>query len=268
MISEMRADTVVGAGQAGRAVPMRVLLVEDDYRIAGPLAEGLGRYGFTVEHVGSGAAALTAGPADLVLLDLGLPDIDGIDVCRALRTVSPVPVIMLTARDAESDRVVGLELGADDYLAKPFSLRELIARIRAVLRRAHAEPVPFAGVVVPVAVVAESRAPERTAAPAGVQSLGPLVLDRRTRQVQVAGRQVAFAPKEFDLLALLAEDPGAVYSRQQILDRVWDPHYFGPTKTLDVHVAAVRRKLGDPAAIETIRRVGFRLTWTGEQVPA
>ncbi|WP_189330617.1 response regulator transcription factor [Actinoplanes ianthinogenes] len=166
---------------------------------------------------------------------------------------------MLTARDAESDRVVGLELGADDYLAKPFSMRELIARIRAVLRRAHAEPVPVVAAATPVAA---------GPLPAGVQELGPLTLDRRTRQVRVAGTPVAFAPKEFDLLALLAEDPGAVYSRQQILDTVWDPHYFGPTKTLDVHVAAVRRKLGDPEAIETIRRVGFRLTWTGEQVTA
>ncbi|BCY10943.1 response regulator transcription factor [Actinoplanes sp. L3-i22] len=246
---------------------MRVLLVEDDHRIAGPLAEGLGRYGFAVEHVGTGAEALAAGPADLVLLDLGLPDIDGIDVCRELRAVSAVPVIMLTARDAESDRVVGLELGADDYLAKPFSLRELIARIRAVLRRAHAEPVPFVAAVAYLAVAVPAPAAVAEVPPqVGVQELGPLALDRRARQVRVAGQPVAFAPKEFDLLALLAEDPGAVYSRQQILDSVWDPHYFGPTKTLDVHVAAVRRKLGDPEAIETIRRVGFRLAWTGEKV--
>ncbi|MFI7598840.1 response regulator transcription factor [Actinoplanes sp. NPDC049681] len=224
--------------------PTRVLLVEDDNRIAGPLTEGLGRYGFAVERVGTGAGALAAAPADLVLLDLGLPDMDGIDVCRELRGAGPVPVIMLTARAGESDRVVGLELGADDYLAKPFSLRELVARIRAVLRRAYAEPV-------------QATAPVTGA----VQQLGALTVDRRTRQVRLHGRAVSLSPKEFDLLALLAEDPGAVYSRQQILDQVWEPHYFGPTKTLDVHVAAVRRKLGDPAVIETIRRVGFRLMY-------
>lgn len=235
----------------------RVLLVEDDHRIAGPLTEGLGRYGFAVHRVSTGTDALAAAPADLVLLDLGLPDMDGIDVCRELRGRGPVPVIMLTARDGESDRIVGLELGADDYLAKPFSLRELVARIRAVLRRAHAQPVPVtAAVGTPAAVTGA------VGSPTGVQELGALTVDRRTRQVTVHGRPVALAPKEFDLLALLAEDPGAVYSRQQILDQVWEPHYFGPTKTLDVHVAAVRRKLGNPAVIETIRRVGFRLVCT------
>jgi two-component system, OmpR family, response regulator RegX3 len=241
---------------AGRhAGEMRVLLVEDDNRIADPLVEGLGRYGFAVERVSTGSAALAAAPADLVLLDLGLPDMDGIDVCRELRASSAVPVIMLTARAGESDRVVGLELGADDYLAKPFSLRELVARIRAVVRRTQAAPVPITAAVAPSASPAPAPATGTT-----VQRLGPVAIDRRTRQVQVDGRPVALAPKEFDLLALLAEDPGAVYSRQQIIDTVWDPHFFGPTKTLDVHVAAVRRKLGDPAAIETIRRVGFRLT--------
>jgi DNA-binding response OmpR family regulator len=233
---------------------MRVLLVEDDNRIAGPLSEGLGRYGFAVERVSTGRAALAAAPADLVLLDLGLPDMDGIDVCRELRASSAVPVIMLTARSGESDRVVGLELGADDYLAKPFSLRELVARIRAVVRRAQAAPVP--------AATTTAVKPAEATLTVGVQHLGPVAIDRRTRQVRVDGALVAFSPKEFDLLALLADDPGAVYSRQQIIDTVWDPHFFGPTKTLDVHVAAVRRKLGDPAAIETIRRVGFRLTLT------
>jgi DNA-binding response OmpR family regulator len=233
---------------------MRVLLVEDDNRIAGPLSEGLGRYGFAVERVSTGRAALAAAPADLVLLDLGLPDMDGIDVCRELRASSAVPVIMLTARSGESDRVVGLELGADDYLAKPFSLRELVARIRAVVRRAQAAPVP--------AATTTAVKPAEATLTVGVQHLGPVAIDRRTRQVRVDGALVAFSPKEFDLLALLADDPGAVYSRQQIIDTVWDPHFFGPTKTLDVHVAAVRRKLGDPTAIETIRRVGFRLTLT------
>lgn len=233
---------------------MQVLLIEDDERIAGPLAEGLGRYGFSVERVRTAAAALAAAEPDMVLLDLGLPDMDGIDVCRALRRRSEVPIIMITARGDEIDRVLGLELGADDYMAKPFGVRELVARIRAVTRRAR-----------PVATADTGRggdaAPPTAAAAAAdpAQQVGPLAIDRRTRQVHLAGRPVALAPKEFDLLAYLAQDPGAVCSRQQIVDQVWDPHFFGPTKTLDVHVAALRRKLGDPAWIETIRRVGFRL---------
>lgn len=226
---------------------MRVLLIEDDYTIAEPLAEGLGRYGFTVDHVRTGADALAADPGEMVLLDLGLPDMDGIDVCRTLRDRSTVPIIMITARNDEADRVVGLELGADDYLSKPFGLRELVARIRAVTRRLHPDAALFRD------------AGGRTGA--GLpQRLGDLVIDRRTHGVDVGGRPIALAPKEFDLLALLAEDPGAVYSRQQILDAVWDPHFFGPSKTLDVHIAALRRKLGRPDWIETIRGVGFRLT--------
>ncbi|MGP3921939.1 response regulator transcription factor [Streptomyces sp. 8N616] len=243
---------------------MQVLLIEDDERIAGPLAEGLGRYGFTVERARTGAAALAAPEPEMVLLDLGLPDMDGIDVCRALRQRSNVPIIMITARGEEIDRVLGLELGADDYLAKPFGVRELVARIRAVTRRTR-----------PPVMVQPARAPGTGHAPPSdaAQHIGPLTLDRRTRQVHLAGRAVALAPKEFDLLAYLAQDPGAVCSRQQIVDQVWDPHFFGPTKTLDVHVAALRRKLGDPAWIETIRRVGFRLhvpdgtTPTADSVP-
>ena len=214
---------------------MRVLLVEDDDSIAEPLASGLGRYGFRVERVGTGAAALSAPPHDLVLLDLGLPDMDGIDVCRRLRELSAVPIIVITARSEEVDRVLGLELGADDYVVKPFGFRELVARIRAVTRRAQAA--------------------EATA----VQRLGRLELDRRERRVRVGGAEVALTAKEFDLLALLSEDPGAVLARERILERVWDEHWFGPTKTLDVHVASLRRKLGDPGWIETVRGVGFRL---------
>ncbi|MBV9023492.1 MAG: response regulator transcription factor [Streptomycetaceae bacterium] len=225
---------------------MRVLLIEDDYTIAEPLVEGLGRYGFTVDHVRTGADALAADLAELVLLDLGLPDMDGIDVCRTLRDRSGVPIIMITARNDEADRVVGLELGADDYLSKPFGLRELVARIRAVARRLHPD-------------AALCRDGGRRRGDSVPQHLGDLVIDRRTRHVQVGERPITLAPKEFDLLALLAEDPGAVYSRQHILDTVWDPHFFGPSKTLDVHVAALRRKLGRPAWIETIRGVGFRL---------
>lgn len=240
---------------------MQVLLVEDDERIAGPLAEGLARYGYAVERARTGSAALAAPEPEMVLLDLGLPDMDGIDVCRALRRRSDVPIIMITARGEEIDRVLGLELGADDYMAKPFGVRELVARIRAVTRRARPQ-TPLARV--PGDAVGEGRpgqsASVRGPAPSDApQVVGPLVIDRRTRQVHLHEAPIVLAPKEFDLLAYLALDPGAVCSRQQIVDQVWDPHFFGPTKTLDVHVAALRRKLGDPAWIETIRRVGFRL---------
>ncbi|PWI10204.1 DNA-binding response regulator [Streptomyces sp. NWU339] len=236
---------------------MRLLLIEDDDRIAGPLTEGLGRYGFTVDHVRTGAAGLagTADSPDLVLLDLGLPDMDGLDVCRSLRARSAVPIIMITARGEEADRVVGLELGADDYLAKPFGVRELIARIRAVTRRTGASPFPSPG---------PAAAPEVAQPAPGPQLLGPLEINRRTRQVRLEGSEIAVTPREFDLLAYLAQDPGTVYSRQQIMDSVWDPHFFGPTKTLDAHVAALRRKLGDAAWITTARGVGFRLTIPGE----
>jgi DNA-binding response OmpR family regulator len=218
---------------------MRVLIVEDDEAIASPLAKGLEREGLDVDRVETGSAALgrtAEQPFDVVLLDLGLPDRDGFDVCRELRARSDVPIIVVTARSEEVDRVVGLELGADDYIVKPFGFRELVARIRAVARRRPA-------------VTTHATASE----------LGALSIDRRTRRVVVEGAEVALTPKEFDLLAFLAEDPGAVCSRQQVLEEVWDPHWYGPTKTLDVHVASLRKKLGDPRWIETVRGVGFRL---------
>jgi DNA-binding response OmpR family regulator len=218
---------------------MRVLIVEDDDAIATPLAKGLEREGFDVDRVGTGEDALErvlAARFDVVLLDLGLPDRDGFDVCRDLRSQSSVPVIVVTARSEEVDRVVGLELGADDYIVKPFGFRELVARIRVVARR---RPAQFA--------------------PSGATEIGDLVVDRRTRRVTVDGDEVALTPKEFDLLAFLAEDAGAVCTRQQVLEEVWDPHWYGPTKTLDVHVASLRKKLGDARWIETVRGVGFRL---------
>jgi two-component system, OmpR family, response regulator RegX3 len=225
---------------------MRVLIVEDDDAIATPLAKGLEREGLTVERVETGAGALECAEAeafDVVLLDLGLPDRDGFDVCRELRARSDVPIIVVTARAEEVDRVVGLELGADDYIVKPFGFRELVARIRAVARRRSPRADTNGGT-------------ER----AGVATeLGALHVDRRTRRVEVDGDDVALTPKEFDLLAFLAEDPGAVCGRQQVLEEVWDPHWYGPTKTLDVHVASLRKKLGDPRWIETVRGVGFRL---------
>ncbi|MGV9852492.1 response regulator transcription factor [Streptomyces sp. NPDC003442] len=240
---------------------MRVLLIEDDDRVAGPVVEGLNRFGFTVDHARTGADGLAATGAEMVLLDLGLPDMDGIDVCRALRARSQIPIIMITARSDEVDRVLGLELGADDYLSKPFGVRELVARIRAVTRRAwpttpgidQATPDVSRTAPDPVGGFASGHA-------AGPQHLGPLTIDRRARQVTLHQESVALAPKEFDLLAYLAEDPGAVYSRQQILDTVWEANFFGPTKTLDVHVAGVRRKLGDSSWIDNIRGVGYRLT--------
>jgi two-component system, OmpR family, response regulator RegX3 len=216
---------------------VHLLIVEDDDAIAVPLVEGLERADFTVTRVATGEAALdSASSADLVLLDLGLPDVDGTEVCRRLRARFAVPIIILTARGDEMERVLGLELGADDYVVKPFGLRELIARVCAVARRS-------------VASVEVERP----------QTIGDLVIDRRTRRVTVAGDEVALAPKEYDLLSLLSEDAGAVVSRQQIMDEVWDPHWYGPTKTLDVHVASLRKKLGDPGWIETVRTVGFRL---------
>ncbi len=215
---------------------MRVLLVEDERAIAEPLAAGLRREGFEVDWVETGTAALEAVLPDLVLLDLRLPDIDGLDVCRSLRASSDVPIIVVTARGEETDRVVGLELGADDYIVKPFGLRELIARIRAVTRR--------------------TMAPRSATAPVRV---GALEVDERTRRVTLLDRELDLSPKEFDLLAALAHDPGAAISRRRLLEEVWETTWYGSTKTIDVHVASLRRKLGDPAWIETVRGIGFRL---------
>ncbi|GAB3002389.1 response regulator transcription factor [Saccharothrix stipae] len=223
---------------------MRVLLVEDDEPIAESLTRGLGRYGFDVEWVRTGAEALAAGPTDMVLVDLGLPDMDGLDVCRELRARGDVPIIVISARADETDRVVGLEIGADDYVSKPFGVREVIARMRAVLRRvrpAMAQPDPT------------RPDPARP---------GRIAIDRRARRVHVDGVEVALTPKEYDLLVFLAEAPGAVFTREQIMEAVWDANWFGPTKTLDVHVGALRRKLGDAVAVETVRGVGFRLVLT------
>jgi two-component system response regulator RegX3 len=219
---------------------VRVLVVEDDDGIAEPLVEGLVREGFEAERVSTGVGALATPTADLVILDLGLPDMDGYAVCRQLRARSSVPIIVVTARGAEVDRVVGLELGADDYIVKPFGFRELVARIRAVMRRTSGSML----------------------GPEAVQVLGDLTVDRRSRKVTVAGGEVVLSPKEFDLLALLAEDPGAVVSRETILEEVWDPHWYGPSKTVDVHVASLRKKLRHPEWIETVRRVGLRLADT------
>jgi two-component system response regulator RegX3 len=228
------------------AVPRRkILLVEDEASIVRPLADALGREGFD-PHVATTAAegielARRLDP-DLVLLDLMLPDGSGFDVCRELRRSSDVPIVMLTARGDEADRVVGLELGADDYVVKPFSGREVIARIRAVLRRAGATPQTAEGPI----------------------EIGDLRLDPQRRSVEHGGEPVELARKEFELLHRLMSEAGSVITREQLLEDVWDMNWFGSTKTLDVHVSNLRRKLDDdPAApryIHTIRGVGFRFS--------
>jgi DNA-binding response OmpR family regulator len=220
----------------------RLLVVEDDRTIGEPLVEALAREGFTVRWVGTGAAALAAtDPFDLVLLDLGLPDLDGAEVCRRLRKTSSVPIIVLTARDDDVERVLLLETGADDYVLKPFGFRELVARIRAVRRRSTL-----------------TNGGDATPAPTPAAT-GGLVVDLRSRRVQLDGTEVDLTPKEFDLLALLASEPGRAFSREQIIREVWDEHWWGPTKTLDVHISALRKKLGAQPWITTLRGVGYRL---------
>lgn len=217
---------------------MRLLVVEDDDGIAEPLVAGLRREGFEVDRVGCGRDALAADLPDLVLLDLRLPDMDGYAVARELRTRSQVPIIMVTAKGEEVDRVIGLELGADDYVVKPFGLRELVARINAVMRRVGAGSGP---------------------ADDEVTRVGRLCVDRRAHRVTLDDAEVSLTPKEFELLALLARDPGAVVDRRRILEVVWGTRWYGPTKTIDVHVSSLRHKLGDPGWVETVRGVGFRL---------
>ena len=217
---------------------MKILVVEDEEAIAEPLAEGLRREGFEVERVATGRDALAAAEPDLVLLDLRLPDVDGLTVCRELRARSDVPIIVVTAKGEEVDRVVGLEVGADDYVVKPFGLRELIARIRAVSRRARPKP---------------------GGEPDWPLIVGPLAIDVRAHRATLNGRELALTAKEFALLALLARDAGAVVGRERILAEVWNTTWYGSAKTIDVHVASLRRKLGDPGWIETVRGIGLRL---------
>ena len=226
------------ASDAAGPARKNVLVVEDDASIAGSLERGLTRAGYRVRVFGTGNEALASGLAeqvDVVLLDLGLPDADGLDVCRRLRERTDAAVIVVTARSEEGDRVAALDEGADDYLVKPFGLAELQARIRAVLRRVR---------------------PNVTEA----YTCGPLTVDPRTRRVTLDSAEVALTPKEFDILACLAFDPGRVVSRRELIERVWDSNWYGPTKVIDVHVAAIRRKLAVPGMIETVYGHGFRLT--------
>lgn len=226
-MSLARADADALAG-------VRVLLVEDDQSIVDPLVRGLSRAGCEVVAVRTAAQALTLAEADLVLLDLGLPDIDGVQLCAQLRARTDVPIIVVTARDSEPDRVTALDTGADDYVAKPFGFAELLARMRAVLRRTDRSQPP-------------------------IVRHGPLTVDLAGRRVEMAEEPVSLTGKEFDILACLISDPTRVVSREEISDRVWDEHWYGPTKVLDVHIAALRRKLGDASLIETVYGRGFRM---------
>lgn len=229
----MRSPGSGAAGPAATETGPSVLVVEDDDSIATQLVRGLTRGGYLVDHVETGGAALARRTADVVLLDLELPDADGVQVCRRLRERSDAAIIVITAHGEEPDRVMALDAGADDYLVKPFGLAELQARIRAVLRRVR---------------------------PGGeTVRHGPLAMDLRTHRVTVAGQEIQLTPKEFDILECLAADPGRVVSRQEILETAWDAHWYGPTKVLDVHIAALRRKLGAAGLIETVYGRGFRL---------
>ena len=220
---------------------MRVLLIEDDASIASAVIDSLEAVGWDVGHEASGIAGLNRLASeswDVLLLDLGLPDLDGIEVARQARASRSFPIIVISARGDESDRVLALELGADDYLVKPFGMRELLARIRAVHRRAGSEgEVPLSTALV----------------------VGSLQVDTRTRRASIGGTELDLTPKEFDVLAYLAKEPGSAHRRETIMQDVWDMNWYGSTKTLDAHVASLRSKLGDARWIEAVRSVGFRL---------
>ena len=231
------------------ATDTRILLVEDEQSISEPLASLLEREGFAPIVARTAAEAeelFDSTDPDLVLLDLTLPDGDGRDVCRALRMRSDVPIIMLTARGTEVDRIVGLELGADDYVVKPFSGGELVARIRAILRRTDVAP----------------------AKPLRKVQIGDLELDEKSRRASLAGEPLELSRKEFDLLAYLVRSAGEVVTREDLMAAVWDENWFGSTKTLDVHIGWLRKKLDDdptkPRYLHTVRGVGFRFATTEE----
>ena len=221
----------------------KILVVEDEASFSDALAYLLGKEGFEVSIAESGPAAVAEferNGADLILLDLMLPGLSGTEVCRQIRTKSQVPIIMLTAKDAEVDKVVGLELGADDYVTKPYSSRELVARVRAVLRR-HGE---------------EDQATD------GILSAGPVRIDVERHKVTINNEDVSFPLKEFELLEFLVRNSGRVLTRIQLIDRVWGSDYFGDTKTLDVHIKRLRSKIekdpAEPEFIQTIRGLGYK----------
>jgi DNA-binding response OmpR family regulator len=218
-----------------------VLVVEDETSIASFVALYLKNAGYRVQTAGTGQDALDAlnrDRPDLVVLDLLLPDIDGIEVCRRIRRASDLPILMLTARDEDVDKIIGLEVGADDYLTKPFNPRELVARVKSILRRA----------------VPERREPQERQL-----KHGSLDIDAGRREVRVDGKEVQLAPKEFDLLWELLDHRGLVLTRDQLLERVWGYTFAGDTRTVDVHVRQLRRKLGDASPIVTVWGVGYKV---------
>ena len=218
---------------------VNILLVEDDPSVAASVIDGLKSEGFTVSHVDTGLKAIahsSSSTPDIVLLDLGLPDLDGQEVCLRLRESSKVPIIILSARSEEPDRIQALRAGADDYLVKPFGMGELVARIEAVMRRSGAVEIKNS-----------------------VLEIGALKIDQRTQRVFINEHEVQLTPKEFDLLSYLARDPGAVLRRSDIMRDVWDTDWFQTTKTVDAHIASLRKKLDHQEWIEAVRGVGFRL---------
>jgi DNA-binding response OmpR family regulator len=222
---------------------MQVLVIEDDPAVAAGIVDALTGAGHEVQHQTTGTGGLESArmrSPDLVVLDLGLPDLDGTDVCRGIRSFSNVPIIVVSARSDEIDRVLALEMGADDFLVKPFGIRELIARMRAVARRTG-----------------------DTSTPPTERRLGPLVVDLRGQRVSLDGVAVHLTATEYQILVHLSEEPGAVRPRSDILRAVWKTEWFGATKTLDAHVAALRKKLGSPDWIESVRGVGFRFEIPG-----
>jgi two-component system alkaline phosphatase synthesis response regulator PhoP len=219
-----------------------VLVVEDEGSIASFVSLYLKNAGYQVSTAASGSDALAhvaANPPSLVILDLMLPDIDGIEVCRRIRKSSDLPILMLTARDEDVDKIIGLEVGADDYLTKPFNPRELVARVKSILRRA---------------------APERRERESAVIRHGKLTVDAGRREVHVGDEEIQLAPKEFDLLWELLDHRGLVLTRDQLLERVWGYTFAGDTRTVDVHVRQLRRKLGDASPIVTVWGVGYKVS--------
>ena len=227
-----------------------ILVVEDEASIASFVALYLKNAGYAVRTVSTGQGALTqlaSEPPALVLLDLNLPDIDGVEVCRRIRKGSDVPILMLTARDEDVDKIIGLEVGADDYLTKPFNPRELVARVKTILRRA---------------------APERRRDEGEEITHGDLVINAGKREVHVGDEEIQLAPKEFDLLWELLDHRGLVLTRDQLLERVWGYTFAGDTRTVDVHVRQVRRKLGDASPIVTVWGVGYKVASEKTSAPA